>query len=206
MRANLPMNGNKIIGLPPGTDPGDVALVSQIGASVSVPIGCVIDYWGSTPPEGYLFAAGQAVSRATYSALYAVIGTTAGAGDGSTTFNLPDYRGRVGAGRENMATPATTRLDTLSSSTIGATGGAQTHALTQSQMPSHTHTVTDPGHSHTAAAVGIADVGQVVAGSQAFTSQTGTSTTGITLGSTGGGAAHNNVQPTIICQKIIRVS
>lgn len=210
MRANLAMGGNRITGLAPGTNPTDAATVSQItGTSGAMPIGSLIDYWGSIPPEGWLFAAGQEVSRSTYSALFAVIGTSAGAGNGTTTFNLPDYRGRVSAGRENMATPATTRLNTLSSSTLGATGGAQTHTLTSGEMPSHSHTLTDPGHNHTGAAFGS----QFAESQQAEpipvsngTTTTGTSTTGITIANTGGGGAHNNVQPTIICNKLIKVA
>lgn len=212
MRANLQMNGNKITGVAPGTDPTDVATVSQIpaGASSGVPIGAVIDYWGATPPTDYLFAAGQAVSRTTYAALFAIIGTSAGAGDGSTTFNLPDYRGRVGAGRENMATPATTRLNTLSSSTLGASGGAQTHTLTEAQMPAHNHSVTDPGHTHSyqrpTVQGNVGAEGAVTSSTTVTSASTGSATTGITIANKGGGEAHNNVQPTIICQKIIRVS
>lgn len=209
MRAALPMGGNKITNVAPGTDPTDVATVSQIGSAVSVPIGAVIDYWGATPPDGYLFAAGQEISRSTYAALFAVIGTVAGAGNGSTTFNVPDYRGRVGAGKENMATPTTTRLNTLSSSTLGASGGSQTHTLTEAQMPAHTHTVTDPGHAHTytRAVAGNANDGfGAFVAEPSGASSTGSSTTGVTIASKGGGEAHNNVQPTIICNKIIRVS
>lgn len=211
MRADLAMNGNKVTGVAPGVNPGDVATVDQIGESVSVPIGSVLDFWGSTPPDGYLFAAGQEVSRASYAALFAVIGTNAGAGDGSTTFNLPDYRGRIGAGRENMATPATARLNTLSSSTLGAAGGAQTHTLTSAQMPVHSHNVTDPGHTH---AGGGSNVGPT---NPRFlqdgpdygngpSSAVSSNTTGISIANAGGGGAHNNVQPTLIVNKIIRVT
>lgn len=207
MRAALPMGGNKITNVAPGTAATDVATVGQIGESVSVPIGAVIDYWGATPPDGYLFCAGQAVSRSTYSDLFDVIGTAAGAGDGSTTFNLPDYRGRVGAGRDDMNGSTASRLNTLSSTTLGASGGAQTHTLTEAQIPSHTHAVTDPGHAHTYSTVTSAStnsgVGEFTAEPSGVT-DTGGSTTGITLDSTGGGAAHNNVQPTIICNKIMR--
>lgn len=97
---------------------------------------------------------GQAVSRATYAALFAVIGTTWGAGDTSTTFNLPDLRGRGMFGVDNMGgSPAnriTSGVSGVSGVTLGATGGDQatqehTHTLSD---PGHLHAITDPGHSH----------------------------------------------------------
>lgn len=210
MRADLNMGGNKLTNLAAGVNPTDAATVGQIAGGTTVPIGAVIDYWGATPPSGFLFAAGQAVSRSTYAALFAIIGTAAGAGDGSTTFNLPDYRGRVSAGREAMATPGTTRLDTLASSTLGATGGAQTHTLTTAELASHTHAVTDPTHSHSGSSLSV-DSGTRIASSTSSSlyiqsSTTSNSATGITVANAGGGGAHNNVQPTIICNKIMRVS
>jgi microcystin-dependent protein len=206
MRAALPMGGNKITGLAPGTNPTDAATVSQLGTTAaSIPLGIVLDYWGATPPEGYLFAAGQEVSRSTYAALFAVIGTSAGAGNGSTTFNLPDYRGRVSAGRESMATPATARLNSLSSSTLGAAGGSQTHTLTTAEMPAHTHGVIDPGHDHNGGNPTSLAINSDLGGSDAaYAGFTSTDVTGISIASAGGGAAHNNVQPTLICNKIIR--
>lgn len=214
MRAPLRMGGNKITNVAPGTDPTDVATMAQVGSVSSIPIGMVVDYWGTTPPAGYLFAAGQEVSRSTYAALFAVIGTAAGAGNGSTTFNLPDYRGRVGAGRENMANPATTRLNALFSSTLGAVGGAQAHTLTEAEMPAHKHTgatASAGAHSHsynaaqaTQGATG-SDFGGVTTSPQE-TEIAGAHTHTINMNETGGGTAHNNVQPTIICNKIMRVS
>jgi len=210
MRASLNAGGFRMTNLAAGVADTDAATVAQLGNTTSVPIGAVVDYWGAAPPSGYLFAAGQAVSRFTYSTLFSVIGTVAGAGNGSTTFNLPDYRGRVGAGKEDMATPATTRLNTLSSTTLGAVGGSQTHTLVTGEIPAHSHTVTDPGHSHTlgttgSPGAGVAEVETTVTQEGGSYETTG-STTGITIANAGGGGAHNNVQPTIICNKIIRVS
>lgn len=90
----------------------------------SLPAGSIIQWAGSTAPANWLFADGAAVSRTTYASLFAAIGTTYGAGDGSTTFNVPDLRGRVAVGK-NSGTFGT----------LGATGGAETHALTGMQIP-----------------------------------------------------------------------
>lgn len=209
MRASLAMGGNKITGLADGVNPTDAATVGQIGGSSTIPIGSTIEYWGATPPDGYLFAAGQAISRSTYAALFAILGTTFGSGDGSTTFNLPDCRGRVSAGRDDMNGSAAGRLTSGGSGVngvlLGATGGAQTVTLTTAEMPSHSHTVTDPGHSHTALERSFAGASGGLTGAEDG-GTTGSATTGITLSNTGGGGAHNNVQPTIICNKIIKVS
>lgn len=207
MRANLPMNGNKITGLEPGTASTDAATVGQISTATSIPLGAVIDYWGATPPDGYLFCAGQAVSRSTYADLFAVIGTAAGAGDGSTTFNLPDYRGRIGAGRDNMNGSSAGRLNTLSSTTLGASGGSQTHTLTEAELAAHDHEITDPGHTHTSqqpSGSSSASTGGVFIFNDTNAASTSSATTGIEVDDAGGGDPHNNVQPTIICNKIMR--
>ena len=102
------------------------------------PVGSVIMFGGSTVPNGYLLCNGQAVSRTTYATLFAIIGTAYGAGDGSTTFNVPDMRSRFASGIGNG--PG------LTSVTRGATGGQESI----SQVPPHNHGVTDPGHTHTA--------------------------------------------------------
>ncbi len=89
------------------------------GAGGARVVGEVADYAGGTPPAGWLLCDGSAVSRATYATLFAAIGTTWGPGDGATTFNLPDMRGRVAAGRDDMGGAAAGRLTIPGSGTQG---------------------------------------------------------------------------------------
>lgn len=98
------------------------------------PAGIVMPFAGSTAPQGYLLCDGSAVSRTDYADLFAAIGTTYGAGDGSTTFNVPDLSGRV-------------VLGVSQSHALGSTGGEATHVLTEQELPAHSHTV--PAHGHT---------------------------------------------------------
>jgi microcystin-dependent protein len=108
------------------------------GGGTEMPTGSLTQFAGSTAPAGWLSCDGANVSRTTYAALFAIIGTTYGAGDGSTTFGLPNMKGRIPVGFDS----AQTEFDAL-----GETGGAKTHALTSAEMPSHTHT--QNAHNHT---------------------------------------------------------
>lgn len=138
-------------------------------------------YAGTTPPLGWVFCDGSIVSRSNYAELFAAIGTTYGIGDGSTTFHLPDLRGRIAVGLDTSQTEF---------NALGAKGGAKTHTLTAAQLPSHTHAVLgysgvdDKNFSGNVGRLNAADTyGQ---GTTAYDQQTG---------STGGGGAHNNLQP-----------
>ena len=91
---------------------------------------------GTVAPENYLFCDGSAVSRTTFATLFGVIGTTFGAGDGSSTFNLPDLSGRV-------------PLGVSQSHALGTTGGSETVTLTESELPAHVHEVPQHGHEDT---------------------------------------------------------
>ena len=94
------------------------------------PVGVINPFGGASAPEGWLLCQGQAVSRTDYADLFAVIGTAYGSGDGNTTFNVPDMRGKVPVGFNSSET----EFDNL-----GETGGEKTHTLSITEMPSHSH-------------------------------------------------------------------
>ena len=89
-----------------------------------MPVGCVIPFAGAAAPTGWLLCQGQAISRNTYAQLFSVIGTTYGSGDGKTTFNLPDMRGRVAVG---------------SDANLGQKVGAKSVSLNEAQNGRHSH-------------------------------------------------------------------
>jgi microcystin-dependent protein len=189
--------------------------------TAGVPIGTVVDFMGSSAPTLWYLCYGQAVSRTTYSALFAVIGTTYGAGDGLTTFNLPDLRGVSLAGLDNMGGSAANRLTNTyfgaSSTTLGTLGGAQNHSVLQANLPNvnFTHsgtTLNDPQHSHTFSTAANASVGAIPKAGDSSVTNTGTTaaaSTGITVSAQGSAASGGSgtplatIQPTLVINKII---
>ncbi len=128
------------------------------GGTGGVPSGTIMAYSGSTAPAGWIFCDGSAISRITYADLYSAIGTIYGSGNGSTTFNVPDLRGRSIYGTDNMGGTAAGRLTTTggisADNTLGATGGNQTTTLLTANLPVHNHTfsgtsVTSSSNTHT---------------------------------------------------------
>lgn len=122
-----------------------------------VPTGAVMPFAGAAAPEGWLLCYGQPVSRSTYADLFAAIGTTYGAGDGSTTFNVPDLRGRAVFGKDDMGGAAASRITAgvsgINGASLGAAGGDERlHAHSHTggahahDMAGHTHV--GPNHAH----------------------------------------------------------
>jgi len=171
--------------------------------TVAAAIGAVTDFAGTTAPSGWLLCYGQAISRATYAALFGVIDVFYGAGDGSSTFNLPDCRGRTSAGLDNMGGVAAARLTGYT--TLGVTGGAQTVTLIEANLPPHDHEVFTHNHSYTRYNE-LIDVG-AGSGITNLWRNTSTQNTGTSSPSTDDGNGTSspvaNVQPTIAFNKII---
>lgn len=171
--------------------------------------GVVFPFAGSVAPDGWLLCDGSAINRVTYSRLFAMIGTTYGVGDGSTTFNLPDIRGRIAIGKDDMGGFAANRITVggsgIAGNILGATGGTETHVLTNSQMPIHNHGGATGGHTHD---VGTGSVGgnNAVAGNYTRSSSVQTAALSATasISNDGGGGAHNNTQPSMILNYIIK--
>ena len=153
------------------------------------------------PSSGYLICDGSAVSRTTYANLFLVIGTTYGSGDGTTTFNLPDLRGRtiIGTG-QGIA---------LTNRTLASTGGEEAHTLSVNEMPSHNHSITDPGHNHLFSknleVTRTSSNGNDYVTKMSFANiSTSTATTDISIDNSGGGQAHNTMSPYISLNYIIK--
>jgi len=161
-----------------------ISLWLRTGASSggnTSPSGMIMAFGSAVLPTGWLVCDGTAVSRTIYAALYAIIGTTWGPGDGVSTFNVPNLQNRflVGAGNFGFAT----------------LGGATNFTLSVAQLPSHTHTITDPGHTHTDFAASSTNTAGAAAGAVTTGGMTGSNTTGITINNTGSGSPVNFVPP-----------
>jgi len=146
-----------------------------------MPVGCVIPFAGAAAPTGWLLCQGQAISRTTYAQLFSVIGTTYGSGDGKTTFNLPDMRGRVAVGSD--------------ANLPGAQCGETAHKLGISEIPSHSHPYSAYLYS-TGAENGRINSQEGAGVKWADPTNTRNS---------GGGDSHNNMQPSLYLHHIIKI-
>jgi microcystin-dependent protein len=183
-------------------------LIKDGGATIAslqnqVPVGTVLPFAGTAEPAGYLFCFGQAVSRTTYAALFTALSTTYGVGDGSTTFNLPDLRGRVPAGQDDMGGVSADRLTSpINGDTLGAVGGAEGHTLVVGEIPAHQHDSPISASDATTGPYGSNGTATTTF-DEASSPSEGTEAIWLTS-ATGGDGAHNNVQPTIILNYVIK--
>ena len=171
-----------------GATTADGARINLGLGTFLVPTGSLIMWPSNTIPSDWKLCNGDAISRITYATLFSLLGTTFGAGDGSTTFNLPNYKNRMPYGADTVV--------------VGATGGSANAIVV-----SHTHTVTDPGHSH-----GISDNLSLLAtaGTQAPYAATNnalqstTKTTGISIDTAGTSGTNANLPPYLGINFIIK--
>lgn len=173
------------------TDLPTVVSSWRVISSPQLPIGSIIDFGTTTPPTGYLGCDGSAVSRTTYASLFAVISTTWGVGDGSTTFNLPDLRRRTTIGKGGTGTGEI-------GNAVGNIGGEESHTMVVGEIATHNHNGTgsvqgaddisggNAGFSHHAASIGSAQ------------------TVDITMQNAGSSTPFNVIQPSAVVTKMIK--
>jgi len=148
-------------------------------------VGVIVAFGGSTAPSKWTLCDGSAISRTVYSELFSIIGTTYGTGDGTTTFNVPDLRGRIPVGKSNSSV----------FQSLGGNVGEETHTLTEDELP------VNNGHAHglnfgnyTVSVGGGGDYLVQDASGGPFT---------LVGGGFGGGNSHNNIQPSLVVNYII---
>lgn len=165
----------------------------------TLPVGTMVPYGKNEAPTNWLICDGSAVSRTTYADLFAVIGTSYGAGDESTTFNLPNKQGKISVGLDSEDTDF---------NAVGKIGGEKEHELTVNEIPSHNHQVNETGGTAGIVAISSSQPGEQ--GNWGFNDVPegpGSVISGLfTTSLVGGGQAHNNLQPYEVDCWIIKAS
>ena len=184
----------------------DSTFITTVGGGIGggLPVGVIQAYAGVNTPSDWLFCDGSLISRTTYADLFTVIGESYGSGDGSTTFNLPDLRGRVPVGKDDMGGNSAYILST-NGNILGYSGGEDIHTLTVDEMPYHEHQVEyyrDGSYGSQGAARWNGTTGDyVTAGGPEWVTNGNVRGKGV-----GGDQPHNNMQPYLITNYIIKVS
>lgn len=164
-----------------------------VNVADTMPVGTIVAYSSKDIPDNWMECKGQTISRETYADLFSKIGVTFGTGDGSTTFNLPDLRGKTTFGYD----PKSAYL-----LGIGDTGGEETHTLTVNEMPAHTH-----NGLYWQGIKGISlNSGEVSGYHLEWGAGYNYDATDMVTNTTGGGQAHNNMPPYLVTTYIIKVS
>lgn len=228
---NATLDSPVFVGAPqaptPGVDDDSTAIATTEYVRNILPAGVIVPYVGASAPAGWLICNGALVNRGDYPALNAIFaaqGYPFGAGNGTTTMGIPDFRGRVPVG-----------LNTGTFNVMGKVGGEETHVMTTAEMPSHTHTVSSVSagtpsgvtdnesanhdHSYTAPvfgniAAGSTNIGATGSTTAITSTERETHAHGLLMNalpahthtntSTGGGGSHNNLQPYITTNFIIK--
>lgn len=171
---------------------------------ILVPAGTIVQSAAINTPDGWLTCNGALLNKIAYIDLFAAIGNLYGGAPTDLSFNLPDLRGRVGIGAIGAGL-----IPGLSERLMGASGGAELHTLTVSEMPNHNHNLTDPGHAHSYKNnindQGVTNLGgETAADQEDIDRTTEIGYTGIYIDNTGGGNAHNNMQPFLVIRYLIK--
>lgn len=181
-------------------------LQSFFGNPYNTPIGGGLLYFGTTVPNSaFAFPNGAAISRTTYSALFAITSTTYGPGDGSTTFNIPDLTGRVPAMKEASATRLTSTYFAGNSTALGAVGGNESNALSLANLPAQSFAVTGTAGSGQAGSftAGSPNIGPTFSGGSVNGNTLAVTGTAVSASQTN--TNFRTVQPTIITNYLIRI-
>jgi len=180
----------------------------------TVPIGGLMPYLGSTAPNSnFVLPFGQAISRATYATLFSLVSTTFGAGDGTTTFNVPDLRGRVAIGLDNMGGSTASRITVaggnFNGTILGATGGSENHQITQAELPAIQLTFTGTPVNVNGGQVWGGNLAPQGTGSNTVAAGNNFGTATVTAAGTisilGSGNTHPILQPSMSLPYILRV-